>query len=51
MRNAAFFTNGPVALCLQYESAGPLEEILGALLNSLHAAIRSKHLLMFAVAH
>jgi hypothetical protein len=46
MRNAAFFTNGPVALCLEYQPTGPLEKILGAPQNPLHAAICSKRLLM-----
>jgi hypothetical protein len=46
MRNAAFFTNGPVALCLEYQPAGLPEEILGAPQNPPPASMRSIRLLM-----
>jgi len=36
MRNADFFTNGPVSLHLEYQPAGPLEEILGAPQIKIH---------------
>ena len=42
MLNAAFFMNGPVVLCLKYQPAGPLEEILSAPQNPPRAAIRSE---------
>jgi hypothetical protein len=42
MRNAVFFTIGSVALCLEYQPAGPLEEILGAPEDTSHGTIRSK---------
>jgi hypothetical protein len=45
MLNDAFFTNGPVALYLEYQPAGPLEEILGAPQNPPVAAMRSESLL------
>jgi hypothetical protein len=47
MRDVAFFewARGPVPM-IEYQHAGPLEEILGAPQNPPRAAIRSKHLLM-----